>query len=84
MRKPKTSKTVRKKPIFFKRRVCLFCKEKPKYIDYKDTEKLRKYITERGKIRSRRTSGACAKHQRMIAAAIKRARFMALLPYVAE
>ncbi len=84
MRKSKTSKTARKRPIFFKRRVCLFCKEKPDYIDYKDAEKLRKYITERGKIRSRRTSGACAKHQRMIATAIKRARFMALLPYTAE
>lgn len=84
MAKARTSRIARRRPLFFKRRVCLFCKEKIDRVDYKDTERLKKYITERGKIRSRRTSGACAKHQRMLAIAIKRARFIALLPYTTE
>lgn len=81
MKKEKISK---KKPAFFKRRICIFCKEKIDFVDYKDTERLRKYITERGKIIPSRNSGNCAKHQRMISAALKRARFMALLMYTAE
>ena len=67
-----------------RKKVCLFCTEKVTEIDYKDTAKLRKYITENGKILPRRMSGVCAKHQRMLAEAIKRARGMALLPYVAD
>lgn len=67
-----------------KKKVCQFCKDKNLVIDYKDTTRLRKYITERGKIQPRRMSGACAKHQRQVAIAIKRARTMALLPYVQD
>jgi small subunit ribosomal protein S18 len=62
-------------------RVCQFCAEKIKSVDYKQVDLLRRYITERGKIRPRRQTGACAKHQRMVNEAIKRARQMALLPY---
>lgn len=68
----------------FKRKSCLFCKDKMRDVDYKNVEQLRRYTSERGKIRSRRMSGACRRHQRQIAVAIKRAREMALLPYVAE
>ena len=64
-------------------RICQFCAEKIKSVDYKQTDLLRRYITERGKIRPRRQTGACAKHQRMVTGAIKRARHMALLPYTA-
>ncbi len=67
-----------------RRKVCAFCAEKVAVIDYKDTVRLRKFITERGKIMPRRMSGVCAKHQRELAIAIKRARIVALLPYVAE
>ena len=67
-----------------KRRVCAFCGEKVKIIDYKDPAKLRRYVSDRGKIEPRRKSGACAKHQRALAVAIKRARHLALLPYVPE
>ena len=67
-----------------KRRVCLFCRDKIKDIDYKDPVILRPYITDRGKIAPRRKSGACAKHQRRLAEAIERARHLALLPYVPE
>jgi small subunit ribosomal protein S18 len=65
-----------------KRRVCAFCRDKVEVIDYKDAAVLRPYITDRGKIAPRRKSGACAKHQRRLAVAIKRARHLALLPYV--
>lgn len=64
-----------------RRRVCSFCVDKVDEIDYKDAAKLRKYITERGKILPRRISGNCAKHQRCLTEAIKRARIIALLPY---
>lgn len=67
-----------------KKRVCTFCVDKVEHIDYKDVFKLRKYITERGKILPRRISGNCAKHQRQVTVAIKRARHIALLPYSAE
>jgi small subunit ribosomal protein S18 len=67
-----------------RRRECRFCKEKVDYIDYKDVNLLSGYIPERGKILPRRLSNICAPHQRMLAGAIKRARTMALLPYVAE
>ncbi len=67
-----------------KRRQCNFCADKVEFIDYKDTLKLRRYITERGKILPRRITGNCAIHQRDLTTAIKRARVMALLPYTAE
>ena len=67
-----------------RRKVCTFCVDKATEIDYKDIQKLRKFITENGKILPRRMSGVCAKHQRMLTTAIKRAREMALLPYVAD
>ena len=64
-----------------RRKFCQFCKEETAFIDYKDTQLLRKYMTDRGKIKPRRVTGACTQHQRDIANAIKRAREMALLPY---
>jgi small subunit ribosomal protein S18 len=67
-----------------RRKSCFFCKDKVEEIDYKNVNQLRRYISERGKIRSRRISGACRRHQRQVAVAIKRAREMALLPYVAD
>lgn len=70
---------VRRKP-----RICAFCVDKVDNIDYKQTEMLRRYITEHGRIRPRRTTGTCAKHQRLLAVAIKRARHIATLPFVAE
>lgn len=67
-----------------RRKVCMFCVEKAKAIDYKAFSKLRKFVTERGKMVPRRTSGNCARHQRMLSTSIKRARHLALLPFVAE
>mgnify|MGYP000957852183 CR=1 FL=1 len=67
-----------------KKKVCSFCVDKIDYIDYKEYSRLRKYITERGKILPRRITGNCAKHQRQLTAAIKRARNIALLPFTAE
>ena len=64
-----------------RRKVCVFCSEKAKPIDYKDVATLRKYISERGKILPRRITGTCATHQRAITNAVKRARHVALLPY---
>ena len=64
------------------RRVCSFCASKVEVIDYKDPEKLRGYISDGGKIAPRRRTGTCAKHQRILARAIKRARHLALVPYV--
>lgn len=67
-----------------KKRVCNFCIDKAKEIDYKDVAKLKRYITEKGKILPRRQTGTCAEHQRALTVAIKRAREMALLPYVGD
>ena len=67
-----------------KKRVCAFCVDKSETIDYKDLAKLKKFLSERGKILPRRISGNCAKHQRALTIAIKRARVMALLPYTTE
>ena len=67
-----------------KRRICRFCEEKELYVDYKDDKRLMRFTTEQGKIIPRRTSGTCARHQRMLTVAIKRARHLALVPYVAE
>jgi small subunit ribosomal protein S18 len=67
-----------------RRKPCTFCKDKIEQVDYKDTTTLRRFISEKGKIRSRRITGACRRHQNQIATAVKRARELALLPYVAE
>jgi len=67
-----------------KRKACVFCVDKIDLIDYKDVGKLRRFITERGKILPRRITGNCAKHQRELTRAIKRARNIALLPYTVE
>ena len=67
-----------------RKKVCNFCVEKATSIDFKDSAKLRRYTSERGKILPRRMSGNCAKHQRQLSIAIKRARHVALLPYTAE
>ena len=67
-----------------RKKVCSFCAEKSKAIDYKDVAKLKKFVTERGKILPRRISGACAKHQREVTRAIKLARNIALLPFTTD
>jgi small subunit ribosomal protein S18 len=69
--------------VYFKKKVCKFCTQKLK-IDYKDADGLRRFTTERGKILPRRITGTCAKHQRSLAVAVKRARIIALLPFVAR
>ncbi len=73
----------RKGKGFFRKKVCRFCTQNVK-IDYKDADLLRRYTTERGKILPRRITGTCSKHQRMLAVNIKRARALALLPYVVK
>ena len=78
----KTAPKKYKKPA--RRKVCQFCVDKLEEIDYKDVARLKRYITEKGKILPRRQTGTCAKHQRLVTVAIKRAREMALLPYVGE
>ena len=78
IRKEKEEKGWQKKT---KRKVCIFCKDRIEYVDYKDTATLRKFVSERGKIRARRVTGNCSQHQRMAATAVKNAREMALLPY---
>jgi small subunit ribosomal protein S18 len=66
-----------------RKRVCRFCEDDILYIDFKDNKKLQRFLTDQGKILPRRTSGTCAKHQRMLSQAIKRARHLALIPFVA-
>lgn len=70
--------------FFARRRVCHFCVDKVVEIDYKDVSKVSRYVSDRGRIQPRRRTGVCAKHQRMLASAIKRARQMALLPFTLE
>jgi small subunit ribosomal protein S18 len=67
-----------------RRKPCPYCKDKIEQVDYKDVVGLRRFVSERGKIRSRRITGACRRHQNQIATAVKRARELALLPYAAE
>ena len=67
-----------------RRKVCAFCVDKVETVDYKDVAKLRRYLSERGKIVPRRVTGTCARHQRQLSVAIKRARHVALLPYVSD
>jgi len=81
--KTRTKATTRKRDaqLITRKRFCRFCVDKVKSIDYKDIKRLEAFITERGKILSSRISGNCAKHQRRIAEAIKKARFISLVPY---
>lgn len=74
-------KKIEKQPVV---QNCPFCKDKVKYIDYKDVKLLRKYVTDRGKIKPRRVTGLCAQHQKDIATAVKRARQMALMPFAVQ
>ncbi len=80
-REARPRRDYRRKP---KRKVCSFCAERATFIDYKEINRLRRFVTERGKILPRRVSGNCARHQRILAVAIKRARELALLPYTGE
>ncbi len=73
-----------KKMRRIRKKVCSFCADKAESIDYKDIAKIRKFMSERGKILPRRISGNCAKHQRQLTIAIKRARYIALLPYTTD
>ena len=77
-KKEKDEKAWQKKQ---KRKACIFCKDRIDYVDYKDVGVLRKFVSERGKIRARRVTGNCSQHQRDVATAVKNAREMALLPY---
>ena len=82
MRRPaETSGPDRKKKLFMRRKVCRFCTDRKLDIDYKNPRILRYFVTERGKIVPRRISGNCAKHQRVVTVAIKRARNIAILPF---
>jgi len=74
----------RRKKRFKRKKICRFCIDKVTYIDYKDTKRLVNFITDRGKIIPRRISGNCAKHQRELSISIKRARNIALLPFIGE
>ena len=67
-----------------RKKVCSFCVDKVDHIDYKETAKVRRFLSERAKILPRRTTGTCAKHQRQLTEAIKRARHIALLPYITD
>jgi small subunit ribosomal protein S18 len=74
----------RRRRQFGRRRVCAFCIDKASVVDYKDAVKLRRYLSDRARIEPRRKTGTCAKHQRWLAVALKRARHLALLPYAPE
>ena len=76
--------SMKRRPMRRRKKVCVYCVDKNAVIDYKDTNKLKRYISERGKILPRRITGNCAKHQRALTVAIKRARHLALMPYVCE
>lgn len=85
-RRMSRSRTERKEYAqkYVRRKVCQFCADKIAYIDYKDMPRLRRFLSERGKIESRRKTGTCARHQRAVTTAIKRARHVALLPFTAD
>jgi len=78
----KTSPRKRDSHLITRKKFCRFCVDKVKYIDYKDLKRLEGFVTERGKMLASRISGNCAKHQRRIAEAMKKARFLSLLPYI--
>ena len=80
-RKPRREKEEKGWQKKQKKKFCIFCKDKIDYVDFKDVSLLRKFVSDRGKIRARRVSGNCAQHQRDVATAVKNAREMALLPY---
>ena len=82
--KPARRRDKRGGPGGGRRKPCPFCRDKIEQVDYKDVATLRKYISEKGKIRSRRITGACRRHQNQVAQAVKRARELALLPYVSD
>ena len=83
-RKPARRRDRKGGPGSGRRKPCPYCKEKVDQVDYKDVGMLRRFVSERGKIRSRRIGGACRRHQNQIARAVKRARELALLPYVSD
>jgi small subunit ribosomal protein S18 len=83
-RGPKREKEEKPWQKKLRKKVCIFCKDKAAYVDYKDVTLLRKFISDRGKIRARRVTGNCSQHQRDVASAVKNAREMALLPYTAR
>ena len=78
----KTDSSMKRRAPRRRKKVCVFCGENNGVIDYKDTNKLKRYVSERGKILPRRITGNCAKHQRAVTVAVKRARHMAIMPYV--
>ena len=80
----KSDSPMKKRTTRRRKKVCAFCGEKNGTIDYKDSNKLKRYISERGKILPRRITGNCAKHQRALTVAIKRARHIAIMPYVQD
>ncbi len=77
-------RTERRSRYYPRRRACSFCIDKVKEIDYKDVGRLRRFLSDRAKIESRRKTGTCARHQRVLSVALKRARYLALLPYTHE
>ena len=83
-KKPGDKEKGQRRPMFRRRKVCKFCADKIDYVDYKDVKLLSGFVPERGKILPRRMFGTCAKHQRKLQTAIKRARQIALIPYVTE
>ncbi|MBR3538216.1 MAG: 30S ribosomal protein S18 [Eubacterium sp.] len=80
----KDTAPMRRRTVRRRKKVCVFCADPNQVIDYKDANLVRKYISERGKILPRRITGNCAKHQRALTVAVKRARQLALIPYVVE
>ena len=76
--------SMKRRPIRRRKKVCVFCGDKNAEIDYKDVNKLKRYVSERGKILPRRITGNCAKHQRALTVAVKRARHIALMPYTLD
>lgn len=82
--KDRSDSPMRKRTMRRRKKVCVFCGEKNAEIDYKDVNKLKRYVSERGKILPRRITGNCAKHQRALTVAIKRARHIALMPYTLD
>ena len=83
-RRPARKKDEKPRQRFFKKKICRFCSEKIAGVNYKEVERLQKFLTEKGKIVPRRISGNCSKHQRMLAREIRKARFIALLPFQAD
>lgn len=83
-REPREGREERRGPRRSRRKVCAFCVDKADHIDYKDVAKLRRFLSDRAKIVPRRVTGTCARHQRELTVAIKRARHLAFLPYVSD